>query len=91
MTHIHLSATLTKTPELERGSCKLKVSYLNDSGTKCYITAVAKGKLAKELSTLLKGDTVWIDGRLSGFKSDRWKTYVIIEQACIVRKRREDQ
>jgi hypothetical protein len=69
----------------------LKLSYNKASGKKCYITAVANGKLKDKLSTLKKGDQLWIDGRLSGFNSDKWKTYIEIEHAaCVPAERREE-
>jgi single-stranded DNA-binding protein len=79
MNRISISATLTRDPELKPGSCILKLSYAKHSGKKCYITAVANGRMAKTLSALKKGDTVWLEGRLSGFSSDKWKSYIEIE------------
>ena len=86
MNNVNVSVTLTKDPEIKKGSCILKLSYNKVSGKKCYITAVANGKLATTLKKLVKGDTIWIDGRLSGFNSDKWKTYIEIESAYCVPK-----
>jgi len=86
MNRICISATLTRDPEIKPGSCILKLAYARHSGRKCYITAVANGRKAKMLATLVKGDRVWIEGRLSGFSSDKWKSYIEIEEAECVPK-----
>lgn len=79
MNNIQISATLTKDPEIKGQSCILKLSYTKSSGKKYYITAVGNGKLAHKLSNLTKGDVIWIEGRLSGFNSDKWKSYIEIK------------
>ena len=90
MNSVHVSATLTKDPICNKGSVILKLSYNKTSGKKYYITAVANGNVAKSMKLLVKGDTIWVDGRLSGFKSDKWKCYIeITEYECITKAERE--
>jgi single-stranded DNA-binding protein len=86
MNNVHISATLTKEPEHNGKSCVLRLSYCKTSGKKCYITAVANGKKATELSRLSKGDEVWIDGHLASFESDKWKTYIQVTDAYTAKK-----
>jgi len=88
MNIVSISATLTRDPEIRPGSCVLKLSYTKLSGKKCYITAVANGGLAKKLRDLAKGDVIWLDGRLSGFSSDKWKSYIEIEHVEVVPSQR---
>ena len=77
MNSVQVSARLTQDPErTELGSCMLKICYSKTSGKNCYITAIANGRLADKAIKLNKGDVIWIEGQLSGFHSDKWKTYI---------------
>ena len=81
MNRLTMAVRLTKDPEIKGNTVTLKVAYKKSSGKLCYITAVANGNVAKKIAKLKKGDTMYIDGRLSSFLSDRWKAFIEIEKA----------
>lgn len=88
--YIHIMITLTKDPIIRGESCMMKASYCNKSGRKSYITVVANGKQAEKLLKQTKGDTMWIDGRLSGFTTDKWKSYIEVKKSYLIRRKIED-
>lgn len=86
MNSVHVSARLTQDPEkTEAGSCRLRICYNKASGKNCYITAIANGRMSDKLIRLKKGDIVWIEGQLSGFQTDNWKTYIQITGVTLPR------
>lgn len=89
--YIHLMVTLIQNPiiKAEGDSCLLKTSYCNKSGRKSKINVVANGKQAEKLSKLTKGTSVWIDGRLAGYTTDPWKSYIEVKKSYIIEKKEE--
>lgn len=86
MNRVNIKGRLTRDPEMRGESCILRLAYYKPSGKRCYITAIANGKLGEKLARTTKNDMIYIDGKLSGFNTDKWKTYLQIYEAEVLPK-----